>query len=373
MLSPNDYYNQSPLLFWSIMSVASRRYTSDPTLLQSLAAATFKLALHQVDSPSADIHTVEALLLLLTWQFPTNSLHEEAGYILSGAMIHLALKFGLHTAEAGQDYVRVRLTLDECEIKRRRILWAACATVYQEVCTMLGNTCLQLPTALISKAIPRLPSSDPRLRLQLQGIITRANNAFAENGTAVDTPSEERTHVLLIRAYSDELKTIEASYDGLSGRERLFLTYAHLQLQVMHLFRPAESIEPCTIAKLYATAVALIEQLLELDRECQYSLYTTAYVTRCSALASCVLLRLIKTPFGEAINLDEAKTFFLTSLQLLQRMTVANNDGPARASVALSRLWRSERVFKDENGNFQLSLRVRSRYGPSILWDTMAW
>lgn len=373
MLSPNDYYNRSPLLFWSIMTVASRRYAADPTLLHSLAATTFKLAVHQVDSPSADIHTVESLLLLLSWQFPTNSMHEEAGYVLSGAMIHLAFKFGLHMAEAGQDYVRVRLNLDESEIRRRRLLWAACVIVYQEVGTMLGNTCLQVPTPLMSKEIPRLTCSDPRLRLQLQSIIARANNAFAENGTVVDTPGEERTLQLLIRTYEDEIKAAESSYESSTQREKLFITYAYLQVQVMHFFRPADNIEHHTIAKIYSTTVRYIEQLLEMDREMQYTQYVTAYIMRSSALASCILLRLIKTPFGEAINLEEAKSFFLTSLQLIQKMTVANNDGPARASVALSRLWRSDRVFKGPDGNYFLTLRVRSRYGHSVLWDTMAW
>jgi hypothetical protein len=97
-----------------------------------LSSATFQYALQQIDSADADIHTVEALLLLLTWQFPSTPQHEEAGYILSGALIHLAFKFGLHIAESGQDFVRVKLNLSECEVMRRRNLWAGCLITYQE-------------------------------------------------------------------------------------------------------------------------------------------------------------------------------------------------------------------------------------------------
>ncbi len=115
-----------------MLTVASRRYPVDPTLLLSLSTATFQFALQQIDSGDADIHTIEALILLLSWQFPSTPQHEESGYVLSGALIHLAFKFGLQIAEAGQDFVRVKLNLNECEVRRRRNLWAACIVVYQE-------------------------------------------------------------------------------------------------------------------------------------------------------------------------------------------------------------------------------------------------
>ena len=83
MLSPNGYYQQSHLLFWAILLVASRRYVHDPSLLTSLSTPTFRMALAKIASPTADIHTVEALLLLVSWHFPSSQYHEECSYVLS--------------------------------------------------------------------------------------------------------------------------------------------------------------------------------------------------------------------------------------------------------------------------------------------------
>ncbi|KAF2104101.1 hypothetical protein NA57DRAFT_70314 [Rhizodiscina lignyota] len=371
--SPNKYYSRSPLLFWAILTVASRRYAADPSLLLSLSNATFQFALQQIDSPAADIHTVEALVLLLSWQFPSTQQHEESGYVMSGALIHLAFKYGLHTAESSQDFVRVKLNLSECEVRRRRQLWAACIVVYQENSAMIGNACLQIPAPLICKEIIRLKCQEPILRLHLQGIITRANNAFDENGFAIETAGEERTLNILIRAYEDEIKMAESHYQNLTMKEKLYVYFAHLQIQAMNFFKPPDKIDNVSLGRLYSVATSLVESVAELEMDTDFIRYSTAYLMRSMALATCILLRLIKTPFVEFINADEAKSLFLTALQLMQKFSVANNDAPARCATAVSRLWRSDRVFKNPDGSHNLRLRVRTRYGMSLMWDCMWW
>lgn len=82
---------------------------------------------------------------------------------------------------------------------------------------MLGNACLQIPAPLLGKEIHRMKCLDPKLRLQLQGVITRANNAFDENGTSIETAGEERTLNILIRAYEDEIRMAESNYPTLTG------------------------------------------------------------------------------------------------------------------------------------------------------------
>lgn len=141
----------------------------------------------------------------------------------------------------------------------------------------------------------------------------------------------------------------------------------------MHFFKSPDKIDNASLGKLYSTAASLIEGVIDLDKKCDFIQYSTAYLMRSMALASCILLRLIKTPFVEYIDADEAKSIFLMALQVVQRFSISNNDAPARASTAISKLWRSDRVFKNADGSWKLRLRVRTRYGMSLMWDCMWW
>ena len=108
-LSPNEYYERSPFLFWTIVFVGSRRYTADPILLSLLSPRINIMALHALEARAAPIQTIQGILLLLLWPVPINTMHRDFSHVLSGAAIHLAMQIGLHVVGSGQDFARTRL------------------------------------------------------------------------------------------------------------------------------------------------------------------------------------------------------------------------------------------------------------------------
>ena len=114
------------------MAVASRKYLNEPTLLHRLASRVTKLASSLVGSPTANVHVVEGLLVLMTWWFPHQPAMHELPFALMGALIHLAMQIGLHRPLQSQDYSRIKLCLTNQDLKRRAELWTRVVLLYQK-------------------------------------------------------------------------------------------------------------------------------------------------------------------------------------------------------------------------------------------------
>src|SRR5438105_8468104 len=78
--TPTYYYEHSDILFWVIISIASRRYMEEPTLLLRLSRAVSKLVWSILSQIPHSKHVVKALILLTTWPFPTSNTMTDPTY-----------------------------------------------------------------------------------------------------------------------------------------------------------------------------------------------------------------------------------------------------------------------------------------------------
>ena len=125
-VSANMYYAKLPLLFWAIIAVGSRRYSADPTLLESLTPSLLKLAMHRVPRRKTQPYAIQALLLLVTWPLPIDSLWNDITFTLSGMTMNYALQTGLHYPAHSLDFSQIRTIVDSDAVQRRAQLWAHC-------------------------------------------------------------------------------------------------------------------------------------------------------------------------------------------------------------------------------------------------------
>jgi len=129
--SPDHYYQSSRLLFWAVISVASRRYTSDLSLLPSLAISVRRLLWSVLQSIPQNYHDVKALCLLCTWPFPMSSSSNDPTFMLSGTMMHLAMQVGLHRPSQAQDFSQFKIRLPPEDLQDRALTWMTCKIVAQ--------------------------------------------------------------------------------------------------------------------------------------------------------------------------------------------------------------------------------------------------
>jgi hypothetical protein len=126
---PNDYYEESPFLFWAIVVTGSRRYSDDPTILEKTSQYVVQLAFSSMALRTSPIPVIQGLLILCTWRLPTNSMYKDTTHLMCGSAVHLATQIGLHVAGVGQDFARTPLEKDQALKVHRARLWLCCVIV----------------------------------------------------------------------------------------------------------------------------------------------------------------------------------------------------------------------------------------------------
>jgi transcriptional regulatory protein LEU3 len=140
-IEPNTCYSHSPLLFWTIVAIGSRKYPKDPTLLSLLAPRVIELAQVAIFSRESTLETIQAFLLLCIWPMPVDTMHKDISPILSGAMLQLATSIGLHVQGVGQDFSRTTVHSDPIEAVSRAKLWVSCLIACQRFAQYLWDLC----------------------------------------------------------------------------------------------------------------------------------------------------------------------------------------------------------------------------------------
>ena len=125
----DEYYLSSPLLFWTIISVATRRY--DPSLLTSLAVPLSELLWKTIAEVPQNYIVVKALCIICTWPLPISSTSSDPTFMLSGLMMQVAMQIGLHRPSHAQDFTKFKVKLREEELRDRVRTWATCNAVAQ--------------------------------------------------------------------------------------------------------------------------------------------------------------------------------------------------------------------------------------------------
>ena len=128
---PHYYYELSPLLFWTIISIASRRLDDEADLSQWLSAPLSRLIWTTVSAVPQNYHVVKAFCLLCTWPSPTSRTSTDPTFMYAGLARQIAIQVGLHQPSHAQDFSRYRLQLRQEDIKDRARTWAVCVIVAQ--------------------------------------------------------------------------------------------------------------------------------------------------------------------------------------------------------------------------------------------------
>jgi hypothetical protein len=125
-LTPDIYYMRSPLLFWAIISISCRRHEDSPSLLSGLSSHMMGLVWKTVSAFPCSLYTVQALVLICTWPFPTSSLWTDPSFILISIAKSTALQLGIHRPEMVEDFSRTKGRYNTEEIQEAVKTWAAC-------------------------------------------------------------------------------------------------------------------------------------------------------------------------------------------------------------------------------------------------------
>jgi transcriptional regulatory protein LEU3 len=136
-ITPNGLYHKSPTLFWVVVSIGSRKHPVFPNLICALSPRISSIVLSSLSSHISPLESIKAILLLLEWPFPATSYRRDPSFMLAGALVQLALQYGLHVPQVADQVgadAPLKLGLScHVDIKQmeRSQLWARIIILYQ--------------------------------------------------------------------------------------------------------------------------------------------------------------------------------------------------------------------------------------------------
>ncbi|KAL2112916.1 hypothetical protein VUR80DRAFT_6038 [Thermomyces stellatus] len=338
--SPHEYYQLSELLFWSIISVSSRRVTSRPTLLPKLARNVTDLLWKTLRSIPHSLMTVQGLALLCSWPFPTNSSTADPTFMLVGTMLQIATQMGLHRALDAQDFAKVPTKLDALEHAEWVRTWDACNIVAQSVSVGCGLP-LYIQTydwSLSAKSEPEAPELLPfgvsfRHRLRIEKFRLRVSSSLGSHVPEAGPHAVLRERLTIYWLLNSELAELESEEPGDSAFSTWFLAAARLHLHAFYLFDDAVTDGyNDRILTLYSTAYSLIELSLEYDsQETGFLDYCPFFCYQMFVCVAFVILKILMNGFFRSIlDNDLGMKLLEAAIAALRKISVVNNDLPAR-------------------------------------------
>lgn len=156
--------------------------------------------------------------------------------------------------------------------------------------------------------------------------------------------------------------------------DQFYVRVAALSVQSFILYKSPALQDPQSIYNLGVAACQVVESFEILEKSGSMNLQASGLFAYLNIMLPChVLLRLLKTSLITFIDVERAKAALFLGISLHKRMSLQNDDLPARNGAILTNLWNSSQAFKKPNRSEAVALRVRSRLLGSILLDGFLW
>ncbi|PYH94483.1 hypothetical protein BO71DRAFT_440989 [Aspergillus ellipticus CBS 707.79] len=366
--SPNWYYNYSPLLFWTVVSIGSRKYSQDPTMLETLGPRVASLAMQSIAKAHNYIALIQSLLLLCTWPFPMDTMVSDPCPSWAGLAMQLAVQHGLHFFERKQDFT-TKIAQSPTRDGFRALLWSYCKIVCQ-----MTNICNGLQPATVTDAFtsPKLQQRDAIDVLgpsvfwaqRLQAVLTDGTSTLMREVYPVGNSSLST----IIDGFDDTI--VQIGHEADSHISSLLVSGARLHIRSFHFYENDGLLRRARLIGMYDLACSFIEAVASADQATDYALYSSESVYRTLNMAASAILRVTWSDLRDQVDSTVGERAYFSCIHILKRRMIRNNDLNGRTAGVLTQLWRSPQTFKRKDGSYNsLAVRIRTRGSIGIFYD----
>lgn len=404
ILSPetpySEYYKQHPLLHWTVLAIASRRYESKPGLLVELQQPLEHLLWTTLSGIPQTYHVVKALALLCTWPLPNSSTSGEPTMMLCGVMFQLAMQYGLHRPSHAQDFSRFRIELREEEITDRLHTWATVNIVAQNVATGQGQPPLSRWAWYTYGLHLDQMKSELHTRCQIEKFCDTVTRTLftmqrdhivevdkAQRGLQIDMYARElgELELTILSTRSSRKCTVRPSTTmpteaSDTAIDILYLKAAALHLRLAAFFdKPSQPNYYADLRNVYIAASSMLTAVNDLPPN--IFMYLPRYIEQMMLAGATTLLKLLNSFYASHVDIPSGRTLFSKTVSGLRTLSVRSNDLPQRLAEVMAQLWATsgaseQRLFTSDNSGSKqadesLQLRVRCRSSLSVLYDAI--
>lgn len=396
---PDQYMNQHPLLFWSIVAVAARRFRPNPTLLTNLAAPLTQLLWSTIGEVPTSYFVVKALCLLCNWPLPTSTTSSDPTHILCGVMMKTATMIGLHRPNHSQDFSRVSVELNREQLHDRITTWAVCNIVAQTIGTAYGQPASTLyDWTLATKSNGEEGqmgiSRELEARLEIERFCDKVSKEMYSNASDPRGVAGDEHRAMLMRVYRRDFAELQAMIlsQQLSPIVKLHLRAANLHLRLAGFFDSSKTPSYMDdLMGLWRAATSFLDELLDAEKVTSppeasngsILLYATNYIQQMLVAAGFALLKLLRSFFSKTIDFERGRTLFHKTVQAIRATSVAHNDLQSRLAELMVQMWNGARMNSVSDTSFnqaddspiqmddRLQLKVRCRHSMSLVFDSI--
>lgn len=392
--SPEQYYQQYPLLYWAIVSVAARRWTRNPSFLTQLNAPLTKLLWTTVGEVPQTYFAVKALCLLCTWPLPTSTSSSDPTHILCGVMMKTATGIGLHRPNHSNDFSRVAVELNKEGLQDRVTTWAVCNIVAQTVGTGYGQPASSLYDWTLaarpgdSGSVILTPEMESRL--QIERFCDKISKEMYSNASDPRGVAGDEHRAMLMRVYRREFGELQAVVlsQSLSPIVMIHLKAAGLHLRLAGFFDASATPGYMDdLMGLWRAATSFLDYILDGDGNpheigADFVLkYATNYVQQMLVAAGFTLLKLLRSFFAKSIEYERGRNLFHRTINAIRATSVVQNDLNWRLAELMVQMWNGARVDGSNQSyhgddvsaeiDDSLQLKVRCRHSMSLVFDSI--
>lgn len=383
---PQQYFLQSPLLFWSIISVAARRTKVVDNLVTNLTGPLSRLLWTTVGGVPNNHHAIKALCLLCTWPLPTSTTSTDPTHILGGVMMKCATNLGLHRPSHAQDFSRTPVEFNQDELQDRIRTWAVCNIVSQTLGTGYGQPASTLYDWTLARrgdeggSSPFALTSELDARLQIEKFCDKISKECYSNQTDPIGLSGDEVRALLIRVFKREHSDQAhlANKSDVSPLIDMWHKAAGVHLRLSAFFDSSTTPGYMDdLTGLWRATVAFLDCVFSIEDATQFLQYGTNYMCQMVVAAGFVLLKLLSSFFAADVPFERGRQLFHRTIQAVRSMSVKNNDLAWRLAELMAQMWNGMRIENRNpiGGNGQidntLQLKVRCRHSMSLVFDSV--
>ncbi|PHH74292.1 hypothetical protein CDD82_5016 [Ophiocordyceps australis] len=401
---PEIYKQQHPLLFWSMIAVAARRFTRSSdcrNLLDQLSGPLTRYLWSTIGEVPSNYHVVKALCLLCTWPLPTSTTTSDPTHILCGVMMKTATGVGLHRPNHIRDFSRVSVDLDADQLRDRITTWAVCNIVAQSIGTGYGQ-----PASTLYDWTLAMKSSDsdqrssmhlsPELeaRLQIERFCDKVSKEMYSNASDPRGVAGDEHRAILLRVFRRDYGELHASIMSQTWPNcvvSLHLRAAGLHMRLAGLFDSSKTPGYMDdLMGLWRAATSFLDEFLQVGRTTfprdaisgNLLPYATNYLQQMLVAATFTLLKLMKSFLYNTIDFERGRSLFHHAIRAIRATSVVTNDLQWRLAELMVQMWngarlehRNRSIKSEEDTPIQiddsLQLKVRCRHSMSLVFDSV--
>lgn len=140
----------------------------------------------------------------------------------------------------------------------------------------------------------------------------------------------------------------------------------------MHFYKSSATFDVQNCMLIFDVASSVLEQVCDLDQKHGLHLICSRFILTSSLLSIASLARILKGPFAAYLDQTRGYSLFDSGVSFVRSCSIQKGDFADKCATSGEKMWKSKKVFRNSDGTFNITLRVRNRLSTGPWHDTLA-